>query len=188
MKMMALLEPIIGNKTGAMVIGSLKGKLAEKVGFEYASRVYKDIPADYSKPANNPKQAVIIEVDVNRFNNTSADQHFVAVSSCAEGLEIMDPLGGKFRRGLPPQYLFKSYIVFNKLDQKQIASDWAVSAIAQAKQKGIMKDDKRPHDEMTAMEMMQAFANLKWIEKAKDKALTRQEFAVMLDKNGFLEL
>lgn len=187
-KMMTLLEPIIGNKTGAIVIGNLTGKLAEKVGFEYSKRVYKDIPADYSEHANNPKQAVIIEVDVNRFNNIKTDQHFVAVSSCAEGLEIMDPLGGKFRRGLPPQYLFKSYIVFNKLEKKQIPSDWAASATVQAKQKGVMKDDKRPHDEMTAVEMTQAFANLKWIEKAKDKGLTRQEFAVMLDKNGFLEL
>lgn len=178
-KMMTLLEPIIGNKTGAIVIGNLTGKLAEKVGFEYSKRVYKDIPADYSEHANNPKQAVIIEVDVNRFNNIKTDQHFVAVSSCAEGLEIMDPLGGKFRRGLPPQYLFKSYIVFNKLTPPKPVSEFAKKAVEWSKTFKI-EDWDNPQEPINAEMADDICAKLK-ISK-DEKIMTKERLVTILHR------
>lgn len=181
-KMMALLEPIIGDKTGVMVIGNLTGDLAKKVGFEYATRVWKNIPADYSKHANNPEQGVIIEVDVNKFNKITTDQHFVAVSSCDEGLEIMDPLGGKFRRGLPPQYLFKSYIVFNKLDQpvvKPVVSDFAKDAVAWAKVHGISKWEN-PQEPVTAEMVDDICAKLKLSKD--EKMMTKERLVTILHR------
>ncbi len=181
-KMMALLEPIIGDKSGAMVIGNLKGELAKKVGFEYATRVYKDISRDYGAHARNPEEAVIIEVDVNRFNNIKTDQHFVAVASHDESLEIMDPLGGKFRRGLPPQYLFKSYIVFNKLDQpvvKPVVSDFAKDAVAWAKVHGISKWEN-PQEPVTAEMVDDICAKLKLSKD--EKFMTKERLVTILHR------
>lgn len=188
-EMMKVLEPAIGNRDAMMSPGLIADALAKKVGFYYVGRWTLRNEKAIAEATRNPNQAVIIKVDFNRTNNRKDDTHFVAVDSYNDGgMVIMDPIDGKFKR-LPAHYGFTYYAIFEKLPVNkvvQITSDWAVESVKKARIKGVMTDDKRPHDEMTAMDFTAVFLKLGWIEKPKDRVLTRQECAVMLNKRGFL--
>jgi hypothetical protein len=176
-KMMALLEPIIGDKTAMMTITGLVGNLADKVGFEYISRHRQYNLAQISDFANKPDHAVIIDVDFNRFNTINTDQHFVAVSDCHEGMELMDPIDGKFKRGLPAQYAFKSFIVFRKIEKKGVVSDWAKEAVEWCKTKGI-SDWSNPQsvpDNFVISEMLHRTGHLK-----NGESMTKEQLALVL--------
>jgi hypothetical protein len=123
-----------------------------------------------------------MEVDFNRHNNDNTDRHFVAVRGYeGKGAQIMDPIDGKFKDGLPSQYLFKSYVVFEKNQTIQTEpSEWALEAIEKAKQKGIMDWDT-PQEELSPEVCEAILFKLGLVEKIQG-TMTKERFIVILDR------
>lgn len=175
-QMLKLLDPAINDLTGNTVIPSISGKLAEKVGFKYVSREqlmdYKKIGEATSKP----DQFVVFDVRL-RLPNGKLGQHFVVVSDSTDsGIRIMDPLGGKFILWNKSGYDFKSFIIFEKLIQPAVVSDFAHEAVEWAKTFGV-EDWKNPQEPITAQMADDICAKLKL---SKDEEIMTKERLVTI--------